>query len=131
MLLTLVLTAAESTPAPCCKCEDAKLSNGAICLGAREMRDRVDHLEPLKPTGLDRGLNLAGVVVLEIRFESSGAVECARAKSGNPIAVSAAMEAVRKWTFRPILLEGKPKSGCGLVTIKYRLRRGGSSTELQ
>src|SRR5947207_316691 len=85
----------------CCECEGATRSDDLICLNAKQMRDHVDRIEPLKPSGLDKGLNLAGVVVVEVRFESTGKVVCARAKSGHPIAVSAAMEAVPKWTFKP------------------------------
>ena len=95
------------------------------------MRDHVDHVEPLKPTGLDKGLNLAGIVVVEIRFDPSGAVAYARAKSGHPIAVAAAMEAARKWTFKPLISNGVAKPGYGRITIKYRLRDQGSSTELR
>ena len=67
------------------------------------MRDHVDHIEPLKPSGLDKGLNLAGIIVVEIRFESAGKVACVRAKSGYPITISAAMAAVPKWIFKPLV----------------------------
>ena len=85
--------AAGATSPPCCKCEDPGRSGEVICLNDKEMRDRVDHIEPLKPSGLDKGLKLAGIVVVEIRFEASGKVACVRAESGHPIAISAAMEA--------------------------------------
>jgi hypothetical protein len=132
----IVLFAAGSVPAqvrsvPCCRCENSGRSDDVICLSAREMRDNVDHVQPLRPSGLDKGLNLAGIVVVEIRFEPSGKVGCARAKSGHPIAVSAAMEAVPQWTFKPLVSNGVAKAGCGRITIRYRLRDQGSSTELQ
>lgn len=88
----------------------------------KEMRDHVDHLEPLKPSGLDKGLNLAGIVVVEVRFDSTGQIACARAKSGHPIAISAAMTAIKKWTFKPVVSGGVAKGGCGAISIKYRLR---------
>jgi hypothetical protein len=100
------------------------------CLSAKDMRDHVDHIEPLKPSGLDKGLNLAGTLVMEVRFDASGEVACAHAKSGTPIAISAAMEAVQKWTFKPVMSKTVAKAGCGSITIKYRLRDRGSSTEL-
>jgi len=95
------------------------------------MRDHVDHIEPLQPSGLGKDLNLAGTVVVEFRFGPDGKVACARATSGHPIAISAAMEAVPKWTFKPALRNGAPKAGCGRITIRYRLRDQGSSTKLQ
>jgi hypothetical protein len=130
-LLAAGLVAAQEPSVPCCNCKSSGRSDGVICLSAKEMRDHVDHVEPLKPSGLDKGLNLAGIVVVEIRFEPSGKVACARAESGHPIAISAAMEAVPKWTFKPLVSSGVAKGGCGRITIKYRLRDQGSSTELQ
>src|SRR5207247_7656639 len=125
------LVAAQVPSIPCCNCESSGRSDDVICLSAKEMRDHVGHIEPLKPSGLDKGLKLAGIVVMEMRFEPSGRVACARAKSGHQIAVSAAMEAVRKWTFKPVVSNGVPKADCGRITIKYRLRNQGSSTELR
>lgn len=116
---------AQDGPGPCCKCE-GRASSGqtddVICLSAKEMRDRVAHVEPLQPSGLGKDLKLAGTVVVEVRFGPNGKVACARAKSGHPIAISAAMEALPKWTFKPLISKGAPKSGCGRLTIKYRLR---------
>src|SRR5260370_32970687 len=106
---------------PCGGCEGAGHSGDVSCMNAKEMRDRVDHIEPLKPSGLDKGLNLAGVVVMEIRFESSGKVVCARAKSGHPIAVSAAMEAVPQLTFKTSASNGGPEAGAAQFEIYYRL----------
>lgn len=134
ILIIIVLSgllSGQSHSVPCCNCEALGRSEDVVCLSAKEMRDHVDHVEPLKPSGLDRGLNLAGTVVMEMRFDASGKVACARAKSGNPIALSAAMEAVQKWTFKPVISSGVAKGGCGPITIKYRLRDQGSSTKLQ
>lgn len=125
------LLSAQSGTVSCCRCEDSERAVDVVCLDAKEMRDHVDHLEPLKPSGLDKGLNLAGIVVLEVRFDSAGKTACARAKSGHPIAISAALTAIRKWTFKPVVSEGVARGGCGAITIKYRLRDRGSSTALR
>lgn len=122
----------QSASVPCCNnCATSGRSDDVVCLSTKEMRDHVDHIEPLKPSGLDKGLNLAGNVVMEVRFDASGKVACAHAKSGHPIAISAAMEAIKKWTFKPVESSGVANSGCGLISIKYRLRDQGSSTKLQ
>ncbi len=125
------LLSAQSPSVPCCNCEASERSQGMVCLNAKEMHDHVDHMEPLKPSGLDKGLNLAGIVVVEMRFDARGNVACARAKSGHPIAIAAAMVAVQKWTFKPVVSGGVAQGGCGPITIKYRLRDRGSSTKLQ
>jgi len=130
ILLLSAFAAAQVPAVPCCDCNEPERSD-LICLSAKGMRDHVDHIEPLKPSGLGKGLNLSGTVVLEVRFEPNGKVACVRAKSGHPIAISAAMQAVPKWTFKPAESNGVAKSGCGLIRIKYRLRDKGSSTELK
>ena len=117
----------------CCKCEihSASESSGVVCLTEKEMRSHVDHIEPLQPSGLGTGLNLSGTVVMEIRFDPDGKVACARATSGHPIAISAATQAIPKWTFKSIVSNGVRKTGCGRITIRYHLRDRGSSTELR
>jgi hypothetical protein len=118
----------------CCKCETPGLvrqSSDLVCLSAKKMRKQIDHMESLRPSGLGKGLYLSGSLVLEVRFEANGKVACSRALSGHPIAISAAMEAIPKWTFKPLIVNGVAKGGCGRINIKYRLRDQGSSTELK
>lgn len=125
------LLSAQSPSVPCCNCGVSGRSHDVVCLSAKEMRDHVWHVEPLRLSGLDKGLNLAGTVVVQMRFDGGGKPVCAYAKSGHPIAISSTMDAVRKWTFKPVVLRGVAKDGCGLITIKYRPRDQGSSTKLQ
>ncbi len=132
IVAVLDLVAAQAPPtASCCNCDTPQKEEGVACLSAKEMRLQVNHIEPLRPSGLDKDLNIAGTVVIAVRFQPDGRVDCAHAESGNPIAISAALEAIRKWSFKPLLLNGVAQAGCGRVTIKYRLRDHGSSTELQ
>lgn len=147
VLLTMGLGAVEPTAvldeectkvknlglAPCCKCEKVSNSDSIVCLTAKEMRDQIDHLKPLKPPGMGMtGLNLRGIVRVQILFSSTGKVLCIRLKCGHAIALASAMEAIRQWTFKPVVENGVKKGGCGIVTIRYRLRYPGSClTELQ
>ena len=124
------LTSMNDAGIPCCECSAPKKKT-AICLTPAEMRDHVGHLEPLAPTGLDLGRTLGGVLVLEIRFDRDGKVECVRVKSGHPIAAAAAVDAVQKWTFKPALSNGEPTSACGTVVISYQLSDKGSWTRLR
>jgi len=122
---------AQADSDACCKCGRGTAAGQAICLSTKEMRGQVSHFEPLQTSGLGKGLNLAGTVVLEIRFGPDGKVACSHVASGHPIAISAAMESLPKWTFKPVMAGAMPKGGCGHITIKYKLRDQGSSTELQ
>ena len=122
---------AQTSADECCKC-DGRNSQPAIldviCLTAQEMRAHVEHLEPLRPSGLGNGLKLAGTVVIEVRFGTSGNIDCVRVESGHPIAIAATMEAIKKWTFKPLISNGVARAGCGVITIRYRLRDHGSTT---
>lgn len=116
----------------CRECEEVGGSDSLVCLTAKEMRNYVDHLEPLKPPGMGaKGVRGSGVVRLEIWFDPTGKVSRTRAIWGHPIALSAAMRAVPKWTFKPVVKGGVKKAGCGVVTIKYRFRDREASTALQ
>ena len=145
MLLMVGLGAVESTAAPdeecnavwesgralCCTCEKVANSDSVIRLTAKEMRDHVDHLEPLKAPGFGAtGIRGNGIVRLEIWFDPAGNVSRRRAICGHPIPLSAAMRAVRKWTFKPVVRKGVKRGGCGIVTIKFRFRDREASTEL-
>lgn len=134
LALTAVLGSAQPRTDSCCECGANRVRSkhpvDIVCLSPQEMRAQVDHIEPLQPSGLGKGLNISGSVVLQVRFEPGGKVACARAKSGHPIAIAAAIEAIRKWTFKPLTSSREGKPGCGRITIKYRLRDHGSTTEL-
>jgi len=137
ILFFVVVTAgavlAQSGSDACCRCEggDRPRESRAACLTAKEMRNQLDHFEGLQPSGLGHGLNLNGTVVLDIRFDAEGKVVCSRARSGHPIAISAAMHAIPKWSFKPVRSNGTTRGGCGPITIKYHLRDQGSSSEVQ
>src|SRR5260370_15206813 len=83
---------AQARSGRCCECDGHTSSDqtDVVCLSSKEMRDHVDHIEPLQPSGLGKDLNLAGTVVVEFRFVPDGKVACARARSVHPIAISAA-----------------------------------------
>ena len=116
----------------CSECEKAEHPDSVICLTTQEMRDSVEHLEPLKPPGLgSTGLRGGGILSLEVWFDPEGNVSRARAICGHPLLLSVAMRALRKWTFKPIERKGEKRGGCGIVTIKFDFRNGGASTELQ
>ena len=132
LFFSLAISLAQLGSDFCCKCEQGPEQSAAVvCLGKEEMRAHVKHIEPLQPPGLDRHLNIFGEVEIEVRFGPKGKVECVRTISGHPIAISATMASVKKWAFKPLILNGTPRSGCGRITIKYHLRPKGSSTEIK
>lgn len=124
----------EDSARICSECEKAEHPDAVVCLTAQEMRDHVDHLEPLMRPGMarPRDLHESGIVRLGVRFDPVGSVSRIQIIGGrNPLAISVAVDAVKKWTFKPVVKKGEKRGGCGIVTIKYDFRNGGASTELQ
>ncbi len=68
-------------------------------------------------------IGLAGVVMIEAEVDTTGHVSAARVVSGNPLLQEAALEAVRQWRYRPLLLNGEPTGFILSVTVEFQLRR--------
>jgi TonB family protein len=64
-----------------------------------------------------------GVVVLEIGIDTSGAVQDVTPVSGDSILAKAASDAVRKWKYKPYLVEGSPIEIETQVTLNFHLAR--------
>lgn len=58
VLLLVKTIGAQSASVRCCYCRSSEWTKDVTCLSAEQMRDHVDHIEPLKASGLDKGLNL-------------------------------------------------------------------------
>ena len=113
-------------------CEKGEHPDAVICLTAQEMRDHIDYLEPLKRPGMaDPRVRIRGIVSLGVWFDAAGNVTQAQILCGHPLVVGVALNAVIKWTFKPVVKKGVKRGGCGIITIKYDFRNGGASTELQ
>jgi|GEM_PF-1606165 len=66
---------------------------------------------------------IQGVVVLEIRVNSRGEVSDVRTVSGHPLLQAAAVDAVRKWRYKPMILSGRPVPVRGTVTVRFQLAK--------
>jgi TonB family protein len=62
-----------------------------------------------------------GIVKLEIRVAPDGQVSEAHVLDGQPILAVAALDAVRKWLYRPYLLQGTPVSFTTDVMVRFNL----------
>jgi hypothetical protein len=100
-----------------------------LCLSEKQMRSHLAHLVPLKLG--EPHVKASGTLVLQVRFQPDGTVDCMKGVSGYPLALASAMEVVPKWTFRPIRKKDKKYGGCGLVRVKYRLSDSEHETTVQ
>ena len=67
-----------------------------------------------------RQLRLAGDVEVDITIDEEGKVEDARVVKGNAVFSSAAVDAVKKWAFRPIHVQGKASKVLTTLTFSFK-----------
>jgi TonB family protein len=68
-----------------------------------------------------RAMEIEGTVVVEAVISRTGAVDYARAISGDSHLRAAAEEAVMKWRYKPYLLNGVPVEAATQVRVTFRL----------
>ena len=71
---------------------------------------------------LARQIHLSGSVSVEVMLTLDGRVETARAISGHPLLVTAAVEAARGWRFEPTLLNGTPVRVSGVIVFNFTMQ---------
>jgi protein TonB len=71
---------------------------------------------------LARQIHLSGSVSVEVLLTLDGHVETARAISGHPLLVPAAVEAARGWRFEPTLLNGTPVRVSGVIVFNFTMQ---------
>ena len=64
-------------------------------------------MQPVYPP-LARSARIQGTVVLSAVISKAGTMENLRVVSGHPMLVTAAMEAVSQWRYRPYILNHEP-----------------------
>jgi len=87
------------------------------------------HLEPAEliqqtlPTypSLARTARVEGVVVLEGTVNVSGRIENIHVVEGHPLLIDEAIRAVKKWKYRPAILNGQPTACPVTITVRFNL----------
>ena len=79
----------------------------------------VRKIEPEYPA-IARQARIQGQVVLEAVIAKDGTVQNLHVVSGHPLLVDAALAAVRRWRYRPYLLNGVPVEVETTVTVTFR-----------
>jgi TonB family protein len=65
---------------------------------------------------------IQGVVVLEAEINTEGTVTDLRVISGNPVFVQPAIEAVKQWVYKPVMLNGQPVEVVTTVSVNFSLK---------
>jgi len=88
--------------------------------GLVDMGEPIHRVEPIYPR-LAAMAHVAGVVELEAVVGVDGHIRELKVKSGSPLLVPAAVEAVRQWVYRPTRLNSVPVEIIAPITITFRL----------
>jgi protein TonB len=80
----------------------------------------IQKIEPRYPT-LALGAHVQGHVQLAAIISKTGEIQNLVLLSGHPLLVPAAIEAVRKWRYRPFLLNGEPVEVETTITVNFQL----------
>ena len=78
----------------------------------------VNQVKPVYPP-LARAARVQGSVLLQVTIDKQGAISNLGVVSGHPLLADAAVEAVRQWQYRPILLNGQPIEVVTTVTVNF------------
>lgn len=84
-------------------------------------------VEPEYPANL-RAHGVQGDVTLDVIVDRSGAVQQLSVVQGQPLLSDAAIEAVRKWRFKPYAPNGVPEEFETKITVHFSLSSGGSGS---
>jgi TonB family protein len=70
-------------------------------------------------SAIDRRMNIQGKVTVQITLDEKGKLTDAQATEGPKSLRIAAVEAVRRSTFKPVMLQGKPVSASGYIVYNF------------
>jgi len=80
----------------------------------------ISKVDPVYPA-LAKQAKIQGVVVLETEISQEGKVENLRVMTGHPLLIQAAIEAVKQWEYRPVMLNGEAVGVVSTVTLNFAL----------
>jgi len=90
-----------------------------IVVGGGVMESKlVNKVDPVYPPQAEAE-GITGTVVLDVLIASDGSVAAIRASHGPPLLVPAAMEAVKKWTYKPTTIGGNPVEVVTQVRVPF------------
>ena len=82
----------------------------------------IHRVEPAYPP-LAKAARIQGTVQLQAIISKNGAIQNLQVLSGHPMLVTAAVEAVRQWRYRPYILNGDPVEVETQITVNFVLSR--------
>jgi protein TonB len=97
------------------KCSDAAITSGVL-------NGRAIRLPKPGYPALARNAHAAGIVVVQVTIDESGAVVSAHAIAGHPLLQAVSVAAAREAQFSPTKLCGEPVRVTGVITYNFVAR---------
>jgi protein TonB len=88
--------------------------------GAVQAANLISKVDPVYPPEAKQA-GTQGTVRLAVDIGSDGKVVSVNAQSGPDVLVQAAVEAVKQWTYKPVLLNGEPVEVLTTVDVNFTL----------
>jgi len=85
---------------------------------------RVRYVQPVYPQ-VAVVSHISAIVILEAQVDIRGIVRTVGVLRGHPLFDDAAVEAVKQWRYKPLLLNGEPTEFILTVTVAFNLNRAG------
>jgi protein TonB len=67
--------------------------------------------------------HIGGEVILQAVISKSGTVSVTRVMSGHRLLRGAAQDAVRRWRYRPYVMDGHPVEVATIVTVRFKSKQ--------
>jgi periplasmic protein TonB len=87
--------------------------------------ERVRYVQPAYPQ-VAVASHIPAIIILEAQVDIRGIVKTVSVLRGHPLFDDAAVEAVKQWRYRPLLLNGEPTEFILTVTVAFNLSRAGN-----
>ena len=85
--------------------------------------ERVRYVQPGYPQ-LAVASHISAIIILEAQVDIRGIVKTLSVLRGHPLFDDAAVEAVKQWRYKPLLLNGEPTEFILTVTVAFNLSKG-------
>lgn len=92
----------------------------AFTVEAHRARFLIEHPIPAYPAAA-LAQEIEGTVALEVRVDAGGAIEWVTVRSGDPVLAEAAVEAVRRWKYEGLKINGVPVAVVTDVEMTFTL----------
>ena len=98
----------------------AQPPNRVIVSPQEQEHKLIRRIEPKYPAQALRA-RITGIVKLEIILNKDGTLQWAKLISGHPLLTAAAMDAVKRWVYRPTEVNGEPVEVLTEVEVEFQL----------